>query len=83
MSLSKSSRKCLSASNHFVSRKFFFITYHVVLTLSDNFKLITNKYDYIAYNGMDVQRVRLLLGDNKGPALLEKKKTLHDLSKYC
>jgi hypothetical protein len=55
----------------------------VVLTLSDNFKLITNKNDYIAYNGMDVQRVRLLLGDNKGPALLEKKKTLHDLSKYC
>lgn len=31
---------------------------------------------------MDVQRVRLLLGDNKGPALLEKKKTLQDLSKY-
>ena len=30
---------------------------------------------------MDVQRVRLVLGDAKGPALTEKRKTLNDYSK--
>ncbi len=30
---------------------------------------------------MDVQRVRLVLGDSKGPALTDKRKTLNDYSK--
>jgi len=31
---------------------------------------------------MDVQRVRLVLGNDKGPALVEKRKTLNDYSKF-
>lgn len=46
----------------------------------EEFKKMLVGFKPFPYNGMDVQRVRLLLGDNKGPALLEKKKTLHDLS---
>lgn len=35
----------------------------------------------IAYKGLDVNRVRLVMGDSKGPALIDKKKTLNDYSK--
>ena len=35
----------------------------------------------IAYKGMAVERVRLQLGDSKGPALADKRKTLNDYSK--
>ena len=39
-------------------------------------------YLNIAYKGLDVNRVRLILNDSKGAPLADKRKTLNDYSKY-